>query len=170
MKQFLSILCALFMITSLCGCTRTVKSVGDMLQIMEAKEHATGLQTLGIIEQNQYSFLAAVSGEAPQERRYYATAFRKHLDGTYSFAKAVPLTPCGWQAYFCKWQNGYVFICNNDDAACLQAIIDPIDSETIKLSIEIDKTPWIYYYQLQDVSGSYQGRFVFLDSAGNKIT
>ena len=170
MKRIRSVICVFMLVLSLCGCGSTVRSMDDMLQVITTQEHVTGdLQATGMVERENYTFVAAVSGQTEQESRFYAAEFSNLGDGTYSFAKMVPLTACGWQNAFCRWKDGYVFICNNNDAACLQVKIYPADGESSTHTLDVEKTPWVYFYQLPDLNQGYRGEFVFLDSEGNEI-
>lgn len=170
MKRIMSVLCVLIFVISLLGCKSTISSSDDMLKTIAEQEHVTKtLQLIGSIEEGNSVLVAAMSGQLAQEQCYYTAEFYNNQDGTYTFIRMVPLTTCGWQNAFCKWGKGYIFLCNNDNASCLRVTIVPSDSEGSMQYINIDKTPWMYFYKLPDIDQGYQGEFVFLDGEGDEI-
>ena len=165
MKQFGFLLCILMACVALSGCAKTVGSTGEMLQIMAQEEQIAGqLQLIGIIEKDGYSFVTAIYSPSERFGSVYAAEFENREDGSWSFGRMLPLYSSGNNCYY-TWRNGLVFVCNDENAAYLWLKVNAADAQTVEMTVDVEQTPWLYYYETP--AGSYQADYYYYDSEGN---
>lgn len=160
----------LAIILAACG-DAVIKSNQEMLDTIKEKENLSAdLKECGAVVDNDRTLIVGMTGEREQTCHYYAGQFLMKKDGAYQFEKMVKLNDIGWQIRQCKWQDGYVIVCNNSEVSKVQiAITTKGNGEQAEL-FDVENVPWIHYLDLPDIQVDYDIQYIFLDSDGEKIS
>lgn len=161
----------LILLTLLTACGNTVvKSNEEMLEVMKAKENLSSeIIECGTVIEKDRVLTVGITGENEQTYHYYAGQFLISKDQKYKFDKMVALNKIGWQIRHCKWQNGYVIVCNNGEVAKVEAIIREVGGTERTAVFEMDSVPCVHYIDVSDMQSDYEIEYVFFDSNGNAI-
>lgn len=165
-RAALSVMLILLILLTACGNT-VVESNKEMLGVIKEKENLSSeIIECGTVTENDMVLMVGMTGENEQTYNYYAGQFFISKDQKYQFDKMVLLNEIGWQIRHCKWQNGYVIICNNREVAKVEAIIRETGGEEKTEVLEIDSVPSVHYVDVSDIKSDYEIEYVFLDSNG----
>lgn len=157
------------LIICLTACSNAVSNSGEMLETIKEKENISAeIAECGTVFDNGEVLIVGVTGENDKTHNYYAAQFSEEKEGKYQFEKIISLYEIGWQIRLCKWQEGYVIVCNNAEVEKIQIMITQNDEEQIKI-IDVEKMPMVYYLDISDIESNYNIKYTFIDSQGNEV-
>lgn len=160
----------LFAVCILTACSKTVSSNTEMLQVIKLEKNISiELYELGVVKNDKSVLMIGITGERAQNYYYHSAEFSIEGNNKYKFLKLVPLYSYGWQLKGCWWQDGIVFICNNENATLFQATIIEKNKEPQIIKFEITTIPWIYHFDLSHIEGDYDANYTFYDKNGKEI-
>ena len=169
-KVIISILFVVFLFTACSNKSMIVSNNQEMLQIIKTEENiSTDIKECCELSVDNELLMVGITGEFPQTHNYYAAHFPSAENGGYEFKGSIALIEHGWQLMGCKWQNGYVFICNNDDVVKLKIEAQKAGDEKQTTVLDVESIPWIYYMDLSELQPNYDMTFTYLDSNGNEV-
>ncbi len=159
----------LVIILTACGDT-VIKNNKEMLDIVKEKEKlSVDIKECGTVVDSDKVLIVGMTGEQEQTYNYYAGQFLIENDGEYQFDKMVKLNEIGWQIRQCKWQNGYVIVCNNSEVSKVQVTIMKKGNEEQVELFDVENVPWIHYLDMSDIKVDYDIQYIFFDSNGEKV-
>lgn len=151
------------------ACSDTLIHTNDMLEIMKKEENiSVEMRECKCIIGDTSLLMIGMTGENEKTYQYYAAQFSETKDGSYQFESNVPLDNIGWQIRLCKWQNGYVIICNNSAVNKIQISVtqNGIKEEQ---NFDVKSLPWAYYLDMSGITSNYDIQYTFFDSDGNEL-
>lgn len=158
-----------FLVICLTACGNAASNSSEMLEIIKEKENISAeIAECGTVIDNGEVLIVGVTGENDKTHNYYAAQFSSKKKGKYQFEKIISLYEIGWQIRLCKWQEGYVIICNNAEVEKMQIVITKNDEEQIKI-IDVEKMPMVYHLDMSDAESGYNIKYTFFDSHGNEV-
>lgn len=158
-----------FLIICLTACGNAVSNSSEMLEIIKEKENiSVEIAECGTVIDNGKVLIVGVTGENDKTHNYYAAQFSSEKEGKYQFEKIVSIYKIGWQIRLCRWQEGYVIICNNAEVEKMHIVITKNNEEQMKI-IDVEKIPMVYYLDMSDVESNYNIKYTFIDSHGNEV-
>lgn len=113
--------------------------------------------------------LIAVSGDAVQSYKYYVAEFSAEKGDAYRFIQSVLLSKIAQQVYLCKWQDGYVVICGNEQVSTFEATIQFNEGKREHVSAQVNSFPWVYYLEVNNEHAGYEIEYHFKDKEGENI-
>lgn len=164
MKKSVLICLAICIILLFVGCTKTVESDAEMLQVVIdelAVSKDVESQLIGLAEAEDAVLACVMTGNGNQAHGYYAAEFKKEQSG-YSFSSINDLYDRGLDMRSYPWRDGYVFVSANEKCKKLSIEFPDGKSELI----EIDTLPFMYH--LKNVEDGFE--YFFLDEAGNPLS
>lgn len=158
-----------FLIICLTACGNAVSNSDEMLEIIKEEENLSAeIAECGTVINNGKMLIVGITGENDKTYNYYAAQFSLEKEGKYQFEEMISTYKIGWQIRMCKWQEGYVIICNNPEVEKMQIVITENNEKQIKI-IDVEKIPMVYYLNMSDVKSNYNVEYTFIDSQGNEI-
>ncbi len=158
MKKLVNTLLIVCLILSFESCGKTADDNEGMLQIIAEEEGISDkllMQIIGTVELGDTLLMCAMSGNENQGYQYFAAEF-KQKENKYEFIHSYKLYKRGIDMYSLLWDEGYVFLSNNENCKYLQIIL-PSGEQLIT----IDEVPFVYYLDLSEEHRNNESSFEY---------
>lgn len=170
-------LCAILLGLVLClsGCAPCAEDETGMVELARAQLPLSQAETLpvelvGRIDREDRSLLLIRTGGEQQRQSYFPVSYQRRGDGyRLEHLARAGMYERGEGLYSYNWQEGYVFLVDNEDCAQLW-LKDELGNER---TVPVDGLPFVYYVEdvFQDLDGDGRSKleYAFLNQKGEEL-